>query len=283
MSNYYETLGVSQQSTPDEIKSAYRKLAMQWHPDKNSGNPDAEQKFKEISNAYETLSDDNKRRGYDAVLHGHQHPGNMHFNMNFGGNMDDILAQFFNHHGFGGMHRQQRNRDMNLSMNITLEDAYTGKTVPIKYTTPAGKNIDLVVNIPSGVDNGTRIRYTGQGEQTDSSLPPGDLYIQIHVSEHQVFMRAGPTLETKIKVDALSAIIGKTVQFVCIDGSIIEVNIPAGIQYGNKLRVGGKGMPVQHNSHQKGDLLIQVEVVTATGLTEDQINTLKNIQVQRGI
>ena len=291
MATHYETLGVAQTATADEIKSAYRKLAMQWHPDRNQGNPEATAKFKEISAAYETLSDDNKRREYDFHQ---QHPqgfgpqvGGMHFNFGstpFGpGGLDDFVSQIFGQHGFGGFRQPPRNRDVNLNMQVSLEDVYYGKQVPIQFNTPGGRRVELVIDIPKGIDNGTRIRYQGQGDHDNPSMPPGDLYITIQVSDHPIFQRNDTTLGCTIKIDAISAILGTKHTMNTINGSKINITIPAGTQQGDNLRVQGAGMPRRQNPNGFGDLIVNVEIVVPTTLSSNLIDKLREIQSVRGL
>ena len=293
MTTHYETLGVADGASADEIKSAYRKLAMQWHPDRNPGNKDAEDKFKNISAAYETLSDLGRRREYDMQRNNSHHgpnTGGMHWNVNVGGHpfgaggMDDFVAQFFNQHGFPGFRQQPaRNRDMNLNMNISLEDAYHGKQTPIQFNTPSSRRVELVIDIPRGVEHGTRIRYNGQGDHDNTSMPPGDLYIHLTVVEHDRFARTGNQLEYLAKIDAISAVIGTKHQVTAIDGHTINVVIPAGTQPGAKLRVQGQGMPIRDRPGTFGDLIINVELVVPTNLGSDAINLLRQLQTDRGV
>jgi curved DNA-binding protein len=291
MATHYETLGVAPNATPDEIKSAYRKLAMQWHPDRNAGNAEATAKFKDISAAYETLSDDNKRRDYDFQQ---QHPqgfgpqvGGMHFN--FGGNpfgpggLDDFVSQIFGQHGFGHFRQPPRNRDVNLTMNVSLEDVYHGKQIPIHFSTPGGRRVELVIDIPRGIDTGTRIRYQGQGDHDNPNMPPGDLYINIQVSDHPTFTRIENTLECEIKVDAISAILGTKHTLSTINGSKITLTIPSGTQPGTKLRVHGAGMPIRQNVNSFGDLIVRVEILTPTNLPQTVIDQLRAVQTGRGL
>jgi len=289
MTTHYETLGVAQNATTDEIRSAYRKLAMQWHPDRNQGNNEATAKFKEISAAYEILSDDNKRREYDFQQQNPQgfgpQVGGMHFNFGghpFGG-LDDFVSQIFGQHGFAGFRQPPRNRDVNLTMQVSLEDAYHGKQVPIQFSTPGGRKVELVIDIPKGIDAGTRIRYQGQGDHDNPSMPPGDLYINIQISDHAIFTRVEHTLECVIKIDSITAILGSKHNISTINGSNITISIPAGTQPGTKLRVHGAGMPIRKNPTTYGDLIAKVEIVTPTDLPSGVIDKLKAVQSIRGL
>jgi curved DNA-binding protein len=280
MTTHYETLGVSESASQDEIKKAFRKLAMQHHPDKNPGDKAAETKFKEINEAYDTLSNTTKRQEYDARRNFSGGFGPQGFSFGMGpGSLDDIINQFFGQHGFAHANRQaQRNRDVTLNLNISLEDAYLGKNIPVKYNTPSGRNVDLSVAIPAGVEHGVRIRYQGQGDHANTSFPPGDLLIQILINDHKTFDRHGHDLHTKMKVNALNAIVGTKERLTCIDGQQIELTIPAGTQNGTFFRVPQKGMPIRNQNTSKGDLFIHVEITIPTGLTADQINSLKTIR-----
>lgn len=286
MSTHYEVLGVSENASSDEIKKAYRKLAMQYHPDRNPGNSEAEAKFKEISVAYDTLSDQGKRQEYDLQRQHGARPGFQGAAAWGHGNnpLDDIIAQMFGSHGFTHMRRgPERNRDVSLAVNISLEEAYLGKQMPLQIATPSGRKVDLMLNIPAGVDNGTRIRYQGQGDHANTSMPPGDLYINVNVSNHGRFVRHGPTLEMMMDVDAISAMIGTRKTISCIDGQLIDVTIPPGTQHGTRLRIGGRGMPQRPGSTERGDMMIIVTISIPVDLNKNQLDILESIQTQRGL
>jgi len=293
MTTYYDILGVPSSATPDEIKSAYRKLAMQWHPDRNQDNAEATAKFKDINAAYETLIDNNKRREYDfQQQHGNQtgpDVGGMHWNVNFNGHpfgpggLDDFVSQIFGQHGFGHFRQPPRNRDVNLSMQISLEDAYNGRQTPINFSTPSGRRVELVIDIPRGIDTGTRIRYTGQGDHDNSSMPPGDLYISVVIADHHIFSRNGNNLECVAKIDAISAIIGTKYKLTSINGSEISISIPAGTQPGTRLRISGAGMPFRGKTDTFGDLILKVEISIPNKLTDEILQQLQSIQKTRGV
>jgi len=282
MSTYYDILGVSETASTDEIKKAFRKLAMQCHPDVNPGNADAESKFKEINEAYNTLSDSNKRKEYDN----RQSSQAENWSFNFGGNaphnFEDIFSQIFQQHGFNARARQTpKNRDLTFAMSISLEDAFAGKTSPIVYNTPSGRKVELIAKIPAGVEHGVKIKFQGQGDHQNTNLPPGDLYIQIMIHSHSQFERHGSDLHTKITIDAISAIIGTKHTITCIDNQIIEINIPAGTQPGTFFRVIGKGMSIRNNTTTRGDMFVHTNVTIPIDLTEDQTELLKQIQAKR--
>ena len=286
MSTHYETLGVSESASADEIKKAYRKLAKMHHPDVNKGDLVSEAKFKEISAAYDILSSDQKRQEYDLGL---KNPGgsqNWGFNMGGGGmppDLEEMLNQMFKQQGHPGFHRApQKNRDVTINMTVTLEEAFKGKSAPIKFKTPAGREIELLANVPAGVDTGLRVRYQGQGENINSALPAGDLYVQIIVVNHPLFERHGNDLHTIAEIDSISAIVGTKHRITCIDDNVIDVAIPANTQPGAFFRVPGKGM-IERGGSIRGDMILHIKLVTPINLSQDHLKILTEIQKSRGI
>lgn len=266
MENLYSVLEVAESATADEIKSQYRKLAKKYHPDQNPGDAAAELQFKNISAAYDTLGNPDKRARYDQERKfGSQQSGfNSHgFNTGFDAqhfgsmNIDDIFNQIFSGH-HGGF-RVQKNRDLNFNLTINLKDAYDGKIVPLRFVNPSdGKEIELNVQIPPGIDNGTRMRFAGYGDRSIANLPPGDLYISINVADHPQLRRSGPHLHQDLLISAVDCMLGCDHNVECLDGQYIMVKIPAGCQQGATLRVKGKGMPFNNGNH--GDLLLTINV-----------------------
>jgi len=290
MEDYYKILELNESASPEEIKAAYRKLAKQHHPDLNKGNADSEALFKKINEANDTLGDPQKRAQYDQQRRfGNRGPGGnpfgggfpgQEFHFNFGGQpFEEMFSQFF---GAGSPFGRPpaRNRDYQFNLNITLEEAFAGKSMPVNFDAN-GQNTNITVNIPAGIENGARMRYQGQGERTVPNAPPGDLYITVMINEHAVFQRHAHHLHTNMRVDAIAAMLGVTQDLKTIDGSMINVSVPAGTQHGATLRVQGYGMPVQHNSRHRGDLHIHVELSTPTNLTQNQRDMLQEIQRQR--
>lgn len=280
---HYETLGIAKEATQDEIKQAYRKLAMMYHPDRNRDNKEAEEKFKAINEANEILSDESKRQAYDRGGQPFGQGGFQGF-----GSMEDVInqmfGQHFNQHGFTVFRNGVvQNRDITLGLTISLEDAYEGKQIPVKFNVPSGRVVELLINVPSGVESGVKIRYQGQGDQANSSLPPGDLYVVIQINEHQTFHRTGTTLETKIKVDAITAMVGGKVKVACIDGTILDIPVPAGTQPFSKIRVSKRGMPLHPGLSDYGDMLVITDIQIPANLTQGQLEILRTIQTQRGL
>lgn len=350
--DYYETLGVARGSDGPAIKSAYRKLAMKYHPDKNPDDASAEAKFKQINEAYDCLKDPQKRAAYDRFGHEAFQQG-----MNGGGgagragpndfgDIGDIFETIFGGAfggGTGGGTRQENRRgaDLRYDMQITLEEAFHGKSTEIEIevsqecdtcdgtgATPGtgertcnlchgrgtvrakqglfvvertcptcgGRGVviedpcvvcrgegrvdrpqKLAVEIPPGVDTGTRIRLAGKGEAGARGAPAGDLYIFIHVAPHELFEREGTTLAARVPVSFTTAALGGEVQFPDMDGSTIKLDIPSGIQSGKQLRVRGAGMPVLQG-RGRGDLVIEVAVETPTKLSRKQKEILQEFR-----
>jgi len=346
---YYDTLGVARDIDDKSLKSAYRKLAMKFHPDRNPGDAEAEAKFKACAEAYEVLKDPQKRAAYDRYGHeaftqgmsgGGGGPGG-----GFGGGQGDfgdigdifetIFGSAFGGGGGRGGQRQpnRRGADLRYDMEISLDDAFHGKQTQIEIevsascevcdgsgatpgtgertcTTCGGRGavrakqglfvverpcptcsgrgvvledpcnackgegrVDkaqtLEVDIPPGVDTGTRIRLAGKGEAGMRGSPPGDLYIFIHVKRHALFEREGTTLATRVPITFTTAALGGSIDIPDLDGSTNTVDIPVGIQSGKQLRVRGAGMPVLQG-RGRGDLVVEIMVETPTKLSRKQ-------------
>ncbi|AUW58837.1 molecular chaperone DnaJ [Sphingobium sp. SCG-1] len=343
--DYYELLEVERTADAATLKSAYRKLAMKYHPDKNAGCTDSEAKFKAVSEAYGVLNDPQKRAAYDRFGHAAFQNGGPGGGFGGGGgggfsDLGDIFETIFGQSGFGGGGRQanRRGADLRYDLEIGLEDAYHGKETEIavevsapcdtcdgsgakpgtgaktcgtcnghgqvraqqgffvvERTCPschgAGKVIEspcgtcrgegrvdkkktLSVNIPAGVDEGTRIRLTGEGEAGPRGAPPGDLYIFLHVKRHAIFEREGTTLFCRAPVSFTTAALGGTIEVPGLDRERHEIRIPAGIQSGKQLRQRGAGMPVL-NGRGHGDIVVQIDVETPTRLTAKQKDLLE--------
>lgn len=295
MKDFYKTLGVAETATDSELKTKFRQAAMQYHPDRNPGDAVAEAKFKEINEAYQNLSDPQKRAAHDYERkHGQAQSSwaggfnyqeswnNQGFGFNGGGpgdpHFEDIIRQFFEQGAAGPFGRQQprHNKHLHASIEITLEDAFNGKNVPLVFD-HLGSKVSVLVTIPAGITHGTRMRYQGHGEKTQPNLPPGNLYVTIHISEHPVFKRDSLDLHAVLKINAIDAMIGSAVDFTCIDGSKIAINILAGTQHGTIMRIINKGMPNYQEPNQRGSLLLTVEITIPTNLTDYDIKLLTKI------
>lgn len=349
---YYETLGVARESAADELKKAYRKLAMQYHPDRNPGDAAAENRFKEVTEAYDVLRDEQKRAAYDRYGHaafqnGHGGGGQGGFGFNEG-SFSDIFEDLFGNFGGAeqrGGNRNNRGADLRFDMEITLEEAFAGKQASIRVPTsvqcePCGgigaapgtkptlcktcgghgkvrsqqgffmvertcpachgnghfmanpcpdchgqgrvrKEKSLAVKIPKGVDDGTRIRLSGEGEAGLRGGPPGDLYIFLSVTPHKLFNRDGATIFCEVPIPMVTAALGGDIEVPSIGGGRSRVAIKPGTQTGTQFRLRGKGMPVV-NSGQVGDMILQATVETPVNLTKRQQELLQEFAGQDG-
>jgi DnaJ-class molecular chaperone len=266
MTDPFAVLGVERTATPEQIKTAYRKLAMTWHPDRNPGDKAAEAKFKEINAAYEKLKNPDRRP--NAQSSDRANAGGFEFH--FGGDMPFGFEQFFRQGDdfpFGARGRP-RNHDVSIHCTISLEQAMTGvESATMEIETRAGRRT-VIVAIPAGADNGMRLRVTGEGERQFTDLPPGDLYVHIAVAQHARFERYAQNLAVRLTVDGFTAMLGGSVEVDLLGGGSVMLEVPTGVQPGQRLRITGHGMPI-YGSDQRGDLLAIVEVRTPT-LTEAQ-------------
>ena len=256
--DHYQTLGVGRDANASEIKKAFRKLAMKHHPDKG-GN---EEKFKEIQQAYETLSDPQKRAQYDNPNPFEQFGGDP-----FGQGFEDIFGSIF-----GRRRQPTKNADGIVDVRITLLQAYTGTNVIVNtgYT-------QLDVTIPQGVSEGERLRLTGKGPIRHTELPPGDLYVRIHIDVPEGWGRDQVELFKRQNINVIDAMVGCEIKVQHIDGKKYTLTIPAGTQPGTKLRMRGLGMTCPHRNI-KGNLNVIVEVDVPKVIDKDDKNILNTIK-----
>ena len=282
--DYYQTLGLKRNADAAAIKKAYRKLAMKYHPDQNPDDPAAEEKFKELNEAHETLKDPVKRQNYDTfgtadpAQSGFQRPAGSsdpfeHIFRDVGG-----FDSFFRSFG-GNPRRQSRNSDLMAEMRIPLEDAFKGTTVPFEVTMPDGGKKNLRLTVPPGVETGHRFKMPGKGPQQNTNIPAGDLYVTVHVNEHPTFKRMGADLFVTKAITMAEAALGKETEVSCIDGTSVKVTIPPGTQPNHRMRLKNKGMS-RFNSMQRGDLYIGMEITVPTNLTKRQKELLEEFQAE---
>ena len=345
--DYYEVLGVSKSASKDEIKKAYRRLAMKNHPDRNPGDEDAEARFKEASEAYEVLSDDQQRATYDQFGHagmGGAAGGGAGFGgggAGFGDIFGDIFSDIFGGGGMGGgRSRAARGADLRYDLDLELETAVDGDTIEIRIPTleqcetcggdgaepgspvdtcdtckgqgqvriqqgflsiqqacpdcqGSGKKIrnpckkcqgdgrvqsskTLSVKVPPGVDNGDRIRLSGEGEAGEMGGPAGDLYVQINVKPHEFFVRDGNNLRANVPVDMITAALGGEIDVPTLKGKV-SLRVPAETQSGKTFRLRGKGVQSVRTS-SPGDLLVKVSVETPVNLNSKHKKLLEELQ-----
>ena len=275
--DYYNTLGVSKDASEDDIKKAYRKLAMKHHPDRTGGD---DSKFKEIQEAYATLSDPEKRSQYDnprPQFGGTHHGGFNEMPPGF----EDIFGQMFggrNPFGFAQQPRPVKNRDIALDTQITLEDAYIGKTLTANVQLPSGRDQLLEIKIPPGIQSGQRLRLSGMGDDSNPHLHRGDIYINVHIYPHREYERHGDDLHKQIKISAWDAMLGTDMTIKTLDNRQLSVTVPAGTQPNSTLRLAGYGMPNVQDIRFRGNILLNIDV-SIPMLTEEQKNIVKQLSV----
>ncbi len=353
--DYYETLGVQRNANEQDLKSAFRKLAKEFHPDRNPGDKTAEQSFRDISEAYEVLKDPQKRAAYDQYGHAAFEQGSGRggagggFGPDFAASMSDIFDDLFGDFmgqrrgSGGGRQRQGRERgaDLRYNLEIMLPEAFAGKTAQVKIPTTIGcetcsgtgakvgtkpkacttcsgagkvrvsqgfftiertchschgrgeviddpcatcngsgrvtREKTLSVNIPAGVEDGTRIRLAGEGEAGLRGGPAGDLYIFLGIKPHGFFQRDGADVFCKVPISMVTAALGGHVDVPTLDGNMTRVKVPEGSETGKQFRLKGKGMPVLRSA-VTGDMYIQVEVETPKNLTRKQRDLLEEFE-----
>ncbi len=352
--DYYEILGVSKNSSQDEIKKSYRKLAMQFHPDRNPGNKEAEAKFKEATEAYEILKDEQKKAAYDQFGHqafeqggggrgGHgQGFEGFDFNDVFS-NFSDIFGDFGGGGGRSSKKRSaaQRGSDVRYNLEISLEDAFRGVSEKISFTIPSScascngqgsqsgekasdcgnckgsgkiraqqgffivertcgacagtgqviknpckicrgegrvnKEKTLAVKIPAGVEEGNRIRLTGEGEAGSRGGPAGDLYVFVSIRKHQFFSRSGDDIHFEMPLKFTTATLGGSVEIPTIDGTKTKLQITEGAQNGDKFRLKSKGMNVMNSGGRRGDMYVKVNIETPVKISSEERELLQKL------
>ena len=275
MTDYYEILGVNRNSSDDEIKKAYKKMASKHHPDKGGDTA----KFQEIQKAYETLSDSGKRQEYDNPnpFNGAQFSNGTQFEFNFGNGGNDFFSQFFTHQ-FGGNPFQQaqprRNKDLRVTISVPLASTLADKTTTVSIQTTKGDKFNIDITVPKGAADGTTIKYAGMGDNFFDTLTRGDLYVIVTVVPDPKYQIHGSNLVTDVEIDSIEAMVGVDKEVVGLDGKIFSIKVPAGCQYGTKFGLAGQGLYVL-NSNYRGDLIANITIKTLK-LSEDQIDQLKN-------
>ena len=346
--DFYEVLGVDRNADDSTLKSAYRKLAMKYHPDRNPGDQSAEKKFKKISEAYEVLSTPEKKSAYDQYGHdafSNGQSGQGGFSEGFG-SFSDIFEDFFGDmSGRSGRQERERGQDLKYELSVDLREAYLGVKKEISFETLVScekcngtgseksqgisncgtcggsgrtrasqgfftvertcpscggsgqvitdpcescngegrkrKNRKIEVSIPTGVDDGSRIRLSGEGAAGQSGSQPGDLYLFISIQQHSLFERDGNNIFCNVPISMVEATLGGSVEVPTVSGGRAKVKIPTGTQTGDQLRLSGKGMPALR-SVSFGDMIISLIVETPTNLSEKQKQILRDFKEESG-
>ncbi|MDR1396621.1 MAG: J domain-containing protein [Desulfarculales bacterium] len=309
--SYYQILGVAKDADQDTVKKAYRKLALKLHPDHNRDNPQAEEKFKELSEAYAVLSDPEKRKQYDMF-------GTQGFQQRYrgediykGSDLNEILremglgADLFSrifgsgqntafrgstarrssggqaNSGFdffsGAQPSERRGASLSYELPVTLEDVYSGTTKTVAYRLADGSMEKVGVKIPPGMASGNKLRLAGKGEKGAKGSADGDLLIKITVQDHKIFTRQGSDLEVEQKIPFTQAILGGQMQVPTLDGKTLAVKLPPGSQNGSRLRLKGQGLP-KFKEKGSGDLYVKISISLPSRLSKRQRELLEELE-----
>ena len=280
MTDYYQTLGVSEGASPDEIKKAYRSLANKHHPDKGGD----QAKFKDISVAYENLSDPQKKAEYDQQRQfgGMPGMGGTQFHFHTGSPFGDIFGQ---QHPFGDIfghmrgHQMRRNRDLNIQCSVSFVDSYLGKSLEANFQLPSGRNQTVKINVPPGIANGDTIRYNGRGDESVQNAPRGNLNVTIVVQPDPNFERRGDDLYATINITPIEAMIGCKKTVTNITGSTMDLDIRPGVESGVEFASGGNGFTNVNNGH-RGRFVSVVKIKTPAITDPVLVSKLKDLNAQ---
>jgi len=306
--DYYKILRVDKKASLEEIKKAYRKLALKYHPDKNPDNKEAEDKFKKINEAYAVLSDPEKRQQYDSfgsdafsrrfsqedifrnfdfndILREFGFGGfDSNFSKIFGGGprkqsfktrSSDPFSEIFGRQQYGQQHRSHKGPDLVYELTITLEDAYAGSERAISIN-KRGETDEIKIKVPPGINQGQKLRVPGKGNQSMNGGSPGDLLITIHVVPHPVFIRDGDDIYIHKTITYSEATLGTSIDIPTLTGDARRIKIPAGTQNNTKIRMRGYGIP-HFRGTGKGDEFVRISVAVPKKLTKKQKELIENL------
>lgn len=303
--DYYKTLGVERSATAAELKKAYRKLARQHHPDINPGNKAAETKFKEITEAYEVLSDKDKREKYDRFgrdWQRYQQGGGNAGGFDWGsyagqggspfggaagqsGDFSDFFETLFGGStgagrpaGRAGGGYRMDGQPVEHEVEVTLDEAFTGTQRSLQFSSTNGQPRTITVKIPAGVDTASRVRVAGEGAQGVGGGKRGDLFLVIKVLPHERFERRADDLETAVQTDMYTMLLGGTVRVPIMGGKTITLNVPANTPNGKKFRITGQGMPRLRAPDTRGDLYVKLETLLPASLSTRERELLEELR-----
>jgi curved DNA-binding protein len=277
MTDFYQILGVPKNASEEDIKKAYRSLAMKHHPDRGGD----QAKFQQIQEAYATLGDPQARAEYDnpQPQFGPGGPGGFQFHFGPGGGG---FEQFFERSPFGdifGFRQPMGNRPIQLQTAITLEDAFYGKEIVAQITLPSGRDRTINISIPKGIHEGTTLRLAGMGDDSIQTAPKGDILLNVHIQDHPTFKRQGDDLVRDLEISAIDALLGAKVVVSSLDGKQLETVIDAGIQHDAVLSLGGYGMPNFNDPTRRGRLLVKIKL-RVPKLDDNQKQQLRNLNLK---
>ena len=307
MPDYYELLGVSKNASPEEIKKAYRKLAVKYHPDKNPDDKNSEERFKQVSEAYAVLSDPKKKQQYDMygsegfsrqysqedIFRGFD-AGDLFREYGFGS--DDILGRIFGRrggrraqgaHGFdfggfsgynpaGGGRQPAVGQNLETEIQVSLEEVASGGERRISFS-QGGKPVNLTVKIPKGIENGKKLRLTGKGAPSPFGGPAGDLFVTVKIRKHPIFHKEGKNLTVEKTIPFSAAVLGTEVQVTTVEGKRLNVKIPPGTHGKSRIRVKGHGLP-EFNKDARGDLYVTVLIDVPKDLTAGRLKLIEQLK-----
>ena len=248
--DYYNRLGVKKDASPDELKRAYKKLAMKHHPDRGGD----QKTFQEINEAYDTLKDPNKKAAYDNPQ---TQFNTSAFNQNYG-NFNDIFSQMFSGRGFA---QQRKNPDIQLNLTVELADIVNGKNMVGRYRLSNGEEVVANINVPPGIENGQLMKVNGMGDNVNPNLPRGDLYAKIIIKKHPLFERDRLHLRTSCSINVITLILGTEIELKTIDNKALKLKIPKGTNPGTILSIPGYGI-TDYKTQRCGNLYVEVKGVT---------------------
>lgn len=267
--DYYTILGIPRTASQEEIKKAYRKLAMKHHPDKGGD----EAKFKEINEAYDTLSDTNKKTAYDNPQPGFSFRS-QDFNGPFGGTpFDDLFSGF--------ARRTPRNRDITISADVDLKDVITGKSLISQYRLQSGRLETVTIEVPQGAKHGDTIRYHALGDDGDGRFPRGDLHVKIRVKKHKHWDREDNNLITKKTVNIFDFLLGSVIIIETLDNKRLELKIPQGTRPGQIFSISGYGIP-DLNTGRRGNIFVKMDVEVPKIEDENILEQIREIKTKLG-